>query len=478
MQKKALLALLLVLTMTLSGCALIQKDMEVDRATEIIRVGDTVFTKGEVQDRVDEELAEMNYLYYYYFGMYYDVTDPANIAAAQDTVINELIQEAVLDAKVTELGFDQMSDEDMEEIASNTDLAWQSDRDYVQSVILADSGLEGDELEAAIDAELEARGVTYELELENQTSAYALQKLQASITDPITVTDEELQARLDELSAQAQSTYASNPSSYGASVNNGSTVYYRPAGYRMVKQILIQFSEEDQALIDLYQAGLTAASNTASQQQSLLTSLAVNNVDELVSQVGVSLDPETGAVMEVTANFTDEVSETVAMAVQELAKAQAQQAFFTEKLQAATETAFANIAEEADDVLAQLADGADWDALSAEHNDDPGMMAGRATAETGYAVCEGFTSFDPAFTAAAMAIPEVGQWSDKTEGGYGYYIILYASEVEEGPVALDEVRDVLYDTMLSTKQQEAYNAQVAAWVEEANPQINRNALDK
>jgi cytoplasmic iron level regulating protein YaaA (DUF328/UPF0246 family) len=46
MQKKALLALMLVLTMVLTGCTLVQKDPEVDAKTEIIRYGDTVVTKG------------------------------------------------------------------------------------------------------------------------------------------------------------------------------------------------------------------------------------------------------------------------------------------------------------------------------------------------------------------------------------------------------------------------------------------------
>ena len=46
MHKKALLACLLAVALLLSGCALIEKDAAVDRATEVIRVRDTVYTKG------------------------------------------------------------------------------------------------------------------------------------------------------------------------------------------------------------------------------------------------------------------------------------------------------------------------------------------------------------------------------------------------------------------------------------------------
>ena len=476
MQKKALLALLLALTMLLSSCALIQKDLDVDRATEIIRVGDRVFTKGEVQDEVDYQLAYMAY-YYSIFGLSYDTTSAQNIADMQEQVIDMLIQNAVLEAKATELGFDQLTEEEQAEAAANADSTWESNRESVRTSYFSDTELEGDELEAAIDQQLADLGATYEAVLENAAKTVAQNKLRASITDPVTVSDEELQEHLDEHAASAQTSYESSLSSYGVAVNNGSTVYYRPAGYRMVKQILIKFTEEDQTVIDGFNASLTAASNTVTSQRSVLTNLDVADVDTLVSEVAVTLDPETGDVADVTTAFTSELSDEASEALQALAKAQAQQAFFTDKVAEATQTAFAHITPEANEVLALLADGADWDEVAAEHNDDPGMMAGAANAETGYAVCENFSSFDASFTAAAMAIPEVGQWSDKTEGAYGYYIIQYTSDVEEGPVSLDEVRETLTTEVLTEKQNEAYDAQVAAWVEAANAVVDRKALN-
>ena len=476
MQKKALLALLLALMMILSGCALIEKDLEVDRAQVIVRVGDTVITKGEVQDEVDYQLSYMAY-YYALFGLGYDTTDPQNIADMQDSVIDMLVQNAVLKAKASELGLDQLTDEELAEVTAQADEAWESNRSSVQSTYFADTELEGDELTAALDAKLEELGVTYDAVLENQKASYALDKLEAHVYDGVAdPTEEELQAELEDHVASAQASYETNLSGYGTAVNNGSTVYYRPAGYRMVKQILIQFNDEDTAAINAYEAGLSDAGAAVTTQQNMLTSLEVEDIDALVSQVGLELDPETGDVVSMTTSFTEELDETVATAVQELAKAQAQQTFFSNKVEEATLTAYANIAGEADEVLAQLAEGADWDELAAAHNDDPGMMEGAPTAETGYAVCEGFTAFDASFTEAAMAIPEVGQWSDKTEGAYGYYIIQYTSDVEEGPVALDEVRDIITSEVLGEKQTEAYNAQVAAWVEEANAQINKKPL--
>lgn len=479
MRKTALLALLLAVMMTLSSCALIQKDLDVDRATEIIRVGEHVFTKGEIQEEVNYQLNYMSYVYSMY-GLSYDPTSAENIADMQTQVIDMLIQQAVLEDKAVELGMDQLTDEELAEATADADETWQSTRDDVKTNYLPDTELEGDELEAAIDEQMATLGIEYEDVLATAKQNYALQKLRDSIYATVTVTEEDLQAHLDEHIAQAQASYTSSPNSYGTAVNNGQTVYYRPAGYRMVKQILIQFNEDDQAVINSRSGELTTANNAASSQTTLLNNLGVENIDELVAQITVTLDPETGDVTETVSALPEdtELPEGAAEALTALAEARAQQTFFSAKVDEATATAFANIDAEADDVLAQLQDGADWATLAAEHNDDPGMQEGAPTAENGYAVCEGFTSFDSAFVTAAMAIPKPGMWSDKTAGSYGYYIIQYVSDVPEGAVTLDEVRDVVEADTLSEKQNEAYSAQVDAWVVEAGAQVDRKALEK
>ena len=56
MRKKAFLAAMIALVLLLSSCALIVKDEAVDNATEIIRMGDKVITKKEVEDQIDNVL--------------------------------------------------------------------------------------------------------------------------------------------------------------------------------------------------------------------------------------------------------------------------------------------------------------------------------------------------------------------------------------------------------------------------------------
>ena len=97
--------------------------------------------------------------------------------------------------------------------------------------------------------------------------------------------------------------------------------------------------------------------------------------------------------------------------------------------------------------------------------------------EKGYAVAEGMTSFDSAFVDAAMALEKIGDHSGKVKGSsYGYYIIRYESDEAEGPIALDDVKESISSSLLSTKQTNVYNETVDKWVEEAGIKVDLNAL--
>ena len=129
-------------------------------------------------------------------------------------------------------------------------------------------------------------------------------------------------------------------------------------------------------------------------------------------------------------------------------------------------------------MLAALAGNPEsWDQLLEEKNEDPGMKAGAINAEKGYAVCEGMTGFDPAFVEAAMALKSVGDISGKVRGEtYGYYIIKYVSDVQEGKVDFDSVKDALRESLLSDKQDQTYADTVEQWINEAGIKEDLNAL--
>lgn len=495
MRKKSLLALLLAVAVLLTGCALVEKDPEVDRATEIIRVGDTVYTKGQVQDEVAYQLSYMNYIYSMY-GMAFDANDPETIAQAQQQVIDYLIEEAVLTQKIDELGLSTLTEEEQAALDAQVEAACAQNLDSVKASYFADTELAGEGLDAALAAKCDELGVTRESLVKTET-AYLLQdKLYNHIVKDVTVTDEELLAAYTENVEADRATFETTPSAYGARINNDSTTaYYRPAGYRMVKQILVEFTPDDLALLNEVEGLIAEQKAAVTAAETALTNLGVADADTLLTKVTVSMAQPAMAVsflatatnltnpvatqapaMDVTAAFDDTVDEATAAAVKSLAEAKALLAFYQHQLTTATNNAFANLDAEADAIIAQLKEGADWDVLMAEKTDDPGMKEGAATAITGYAVCEGFASFDEPFVTAAMALKNVGDISPKTRGAYGYYIIQYAADVAEGAIPMEEVQEELTAAQLTTKQEATYDQAIAQWVTESNATVNYEAL--
>lgn len=458
MKKQALLAMMLALTLILSSCTLIQKDAAVDAATEILRLGDAVVTKGEVQEQVEAQLDNMAYLYSMY-GYSFDPTSEASITEARDTVLDNFRKQLVSNVKIAEMGLDQLTDEETAKIQSDAESTYQSNLDYILSSNYADSELSDEEKNEKAKADLEALGYTMDSALENAKQNALSEKLRQEVIKDVTVSEEEIQKEYDSRVASAKETYENNASSWASAANNGTTLYYTPAGVRFVKQILVKFLDEDQTKMD-------EAEKKGDQAQEDL-----NAAEAKISAAQETLDSEEASEEDKAAAQTDKDSA-------EAEKAAAQEALDAAKKEAADalEAAFANIDAVADEILSELQVGTDFDTLMKDKGQDPGMQSG-ITAERGYAVSADMTSFDPAFVEAAMALEKIGDVSGKVRGeSYGYYIIKYVGDAAEGPVALDEVKDTLQSSLLTTKQNSTYNETVQSWVDAADFKENLGAL--
>ncbi len=455
MRKKALLALMMAAILLLSGCALIKKDQAVDDATEIIRMGDQVITKKEVLAQAEQELYDQ-YSMYSMFNYSYDVTDPANIQAAKDAAVDTLKTSLALTAKAKELGLDQLSDEELESVKTtaqaNLDSVIASAKAYVEG------GSEMDEtaLAEAAAKMAEDAGYTLDAYIAQGTTDAISAKLKEYAVKDVAVTDEEIQAEYDSRVESHKSTYSESAGTWASAANNNSTLYYTPAGVRRVKQILIKFKDEDKTAIDDAKTKLNDANTAVTTAQA-----KVDAAQGTVDTEGISDEDKAKA------------EETLSAAKQELEDADKALLAANQAVTEATDKAFANIDEKADAVLAQLAEeGADWQKIMDENNEDEGMKDN----EKGYAVATGMTNFDAAFVDAAMALEKIGDISPKTKGSYGYYIIRYESDEAEGPVALDAVKETLSSSLLTTKQNDAYEATKAQWVDEAGIKVDLNAL--
>lgn len=452
MRKRVVLALLLVVAMVVtSGCSLVVKDAEVDAQTPIITVVGQTFTKGEVNALVQNSLNYQASLYSMY-GMTFDPTSESAISSAQESVINGLIEQAVVDAKMDELGI-ELTEEDLVEIQTESESTYQGYKDTVKNAAYADTELTGDELEAALTKTMEEYGYpTLDEIVENNKTTKRTEKLKAEVVKDVTVTDEEVQTEYDSRVEKAKSDYESNPGSYGTSVTNGTTVYYTPAGYRYVKNILRKFSDEDNQKINDIQSQIT-------DKQTQLS-----NVETSLSDLGEATEDESEEI----AKNRQELTDTQTTLNAEIADLQAQKT-------AAEEAAYAALQPVIEEIQAKLAAGEDFDALMEEYGEDTGMQNEPAKTN-GYPVCEKSTNWVESFRDAAMALAKVGDVSEPVRSSYGIHLIKYVSDAVEGPVAFDDVKDTIYESLLSTKQDDAYNAAVDEWVAAADAKVDRDAL--
>ena len=81
------------------------------------------------------------------------------------------------------------------------------------------------------------------------------------------MTEEEIKDSYDTLVERDKGTYEGKAGSWATAANNGTTLYYTPAGVRRVKQILTKFKDEDQAAIDEANKQVTDASSAVSAAQ-------------------------------------------------------------------------------------------------------------------------------------------------------------------------------------------------------------------
>lgn len=210
------------------------------------------------------------------------------------------------------------------------------------------------------------------------------------------VTEEELKEKYEELLASQQRDYAEKPELYGEQASG--TIAYIPPGYIRVKHILIghdsetlaKLQQEQQDLNNIYaqfvQAALTDGEDTPSARQ------AGAEVDKAEKAIQKDMDAS------------------------------------TEKLR-----------PRAEEALAKLNAGEDFDALLETYNTDPGMQQFPAKRD-GYYMCKE-SDFVDEFKDAAFELQSVGDTTGLVQSFYGFHIIKLLENVESRVVPYDEVRE-------------------------------------
>lgn len=129
---------------------------------------------------------------------------------------------------------------------------------------------------------------------------------------------------------------------------------------------------------------------------------------------------------------------------------------FTEPEQVHASHILLETEEEANEILAQLNEGADFAELAKEHSKDPGSAQNGG--DLGFF---GRGEMVPEFEEAAFSL-EVGEMSGVVESEHGYHIIKVTDKKEAKEYTLEEKREEIREQLFAQK----LNAQVPAWLNE------------
>lgn len=419
MRKKSLLALLLALMMILSGCALVTVDEAKDNARVIVDVNGETVNKQTVNAAVQNAISQNQYYNQLYSAIYGATYNQYSTDAATLTpqVIQSYVNNLVAKQRAYANGFGEMTEEEKAEIEETAQKDYESFLDQVKNAYFANTELEGDALTEALEAYIAEHDLAKKDDfVQAATDDKAIEKLQNDVVKDLAVTDEELQADFNEKVEADKASNEADPNQYGYKQLSGLTVYYAPAGYRNVRHILVKFSTEDTEDVTAAKAALTEAQDalTAAEEGTDTTELQA-----AVDAAQIALD-------------------------------------------AANHAAKAPIRAKADEIYALVtAEGADFNALAAEYSED-------TDPDTIFAVRTDYPYLVAPFVEGAMALENAGDVTEPVESTYGYHIIQYVGDVEEGPVELDTVREEIEHDLLHEKEDQALEEALTAWIADAN----------
>jgi len=372
---------------------------------------------------VSDVLEQYAYVDSQYAGMGMSLSDLGMADYMKQELTSVAVETGVLMAKEAELGLNTLSDEFLANLETQADALIEEYIVYYADYYYADAEEITEDMRAEAIAYWAENGLDKESYIESSKQDAVANAMYEYAVKDVAITEEDIQAEYEAMVTANNENYAANPDSYTNDMTSGAVIASHPEGFRMVKQVLVMFDEDQ-----------TARYNELQSQLSTL------NAEK------EALNAEEPAEGQRTAEEIDADIQLCAMEVESL---------------------YAALMPEVEEVIEKFNNGTDIETLIAEHNDDPGMMQG-VTAETGYAVHPDNTTWDTAFRDAAMSIEEVGQISAPAYGSYGIYIVYYLSDVVPGPVELETIRaDVEYNA-LENKRTAAYDAALAQWVEEAN----------
>ena len=173
------------------------------------------------------------------YSAYLDVSDPSVHSLLMQQALNYAIQLKLMRHKATELGLDKLTDQEIADIEKKAEGDYNN---YVTTYAgyFTQSGASAEDAKKQAEDYLTSAGYPLDKFKEQYKLSEILSRVQKTVTDPITVTDDQVKTAYDAKVAEEKASYDKDPASYCTAKLNGQTVYYAPEGIRTVKHILIK----------------------------------------------------------------------------------------------------------------------------------------------------------------------------------------------------------------------------------------------
>lgn len=480
-RKTMLVLLLLAFSLLLTGCNLVVKDQEVDARQVILEVNGETMDKARfapvLQNALDNDYNQQAQMYQQY-GL------PATqIRQDRAQIMSDTLDATALDMllhqKAHELKLDELTEEETSKLEEEAQASYQQILDLVKNIYFQNSELDEAALNAAVEKQAGEFGYSRELFIQSAKEGNLHDKLHEYAGRDVTVNDEEVQAEYDRLVNENKEKYQADPAAYGTDLINGSAVYYAPAGYRYVRQVLIKLEDTDVAAINALENernnlnnAVATAQGAVNEYETLLASETLSEEGKaLLNQQAESLGEDAARYQELLASESPTEEEIAFINAQKaklplfvtLSEAQDAAATKEKELADLRAEALEKILPKAQEVYTKATEeNVSFDALIEVFNQDTGMPA------EGYAVSADTTSFVESFKQAAMALEKVGDISQPVESSYGYHVLAYASDIPEGAVSKESVAEGIKASVLASKQEAYYHELEEQWLQEAD----------
>lgn len=411
----ALLGALAMLT-AMGGCNLVKVDPEMDQGQVVAVVNGLEITKDRYQTSYEN--------YEYQMQQYGSTAE-----GMEEYVLDSVIEYELLKQEAEKQGYYDLSGEREEEFNTEYEnYVSQIEEAYFRQTAETELGEGASEEDIAakmaqlFDEDLAAQGYTRDELRQDLLDSAAITWMQEDFMETISVTDDEIQAWYDKALEEQTAAIVEDPSVYEQYMMYSPPALYVPEGYRDVKHILIAFDEDTNAQ---------------------LTELVAQQ-DEIASQMGELMRDEQNNAVQI-----DELRQQ------------------NKDLAAQMETLKADTKVKAEEILAKVDAGEDFDMLMLEYSDDTGSNSDEGYLENGMRIGPETTAYVEEFTNGALEL-DLNEVSGLVETTYGYHIIKNINNVAKGAVSLEDVKEEAETNALSSKQGEEWSKLLEQWKEEGD----------